>query len=73
LILFSKNLTDGCMTTTIMTSKGPKYIKCGKGAKPSGVFQRGGQQTIITETGCVTVGIPTGVVIRGKVNVKSTL
>lgn len=58
---FSKRVRGG----TLVTKHGDKYIRCGRRARPVGVFQPAATLIMITDTGQVRTDIPRGIVTYG--------
>jgi hypothetical protein len=62
----SKAVKDGML----VRKRGDKYVRCGRGQVPHGVYQVGYSQMVDTGEDRKKVDVPTGVVLAGAAKVK---
>jgi len=63
---FSKTVGHGIL----VTKRGDTFIRCGRRAKPAGVYNDGSVTTLLTDEGIRHIATPRGVVLRGPAMVK---
>ena len=54
----------------LVAKHGAGFVRCGGRVRPFGVYQSGGAQTILTNSGWVRLSIPAGIVTHGATTVR---